>query len=260
MDLGLAGKAGIVTGAGRGIGAAIARELGREKCAVALAARSLNDLETQAAEIARLGGQARPCPFDLQLPDTPAALVEATLRAFGRLDFVVANAGIAKMGDFLALTDEDWHEGFALKFFGHMRLIRAAWPHLAASKGAIVIIAGAAGRTPQPTSVITGAVNAALMNLTKSLAARGVSEGVRINVINPGAVRTGRFAERAEKRAHAKGVSAAEAEKQLVAEGGLLRIGEPEDIAGMVAYLLSARAGYIQGSVFDLDGGKTKTL
>jgi 3-oxoacyl-[acyl-carrier protein] reductase len=83
---------------------------------------------------------------------------------------------------------------------------------------------------------------------------------VRVNVINPGAVRTGRFTERAEKRARTEGVSAAQAEKLFVAEGGILRVGEPEDIAGMVAYLLSARAGYIQGSVFDLDGGKTKTL
>ena len=110
-------------------------------------------------------------------------------RSIGRLDLLVNNAGATKRGDFLALSDSDWADGFALKFFGAMRLSRAAWPHLCSSSGTIVNIVGIGGRTGQAEFAIGGAVNAALLNLTKVLADRGVKDGVRVNAINPEASR-----------------------------------------------------------------------
>jgi 3-oxoacyl-[acyl-carrier protein] reductase len=258
MDLQLRDKVGIVTGASQGIGAAIARALGREGCKLVLAARSTGKLKALADEIGSLGGQAAACTADLMNPSAAAPLVEAALKEFGRLDFVVTNAGVAKTGDFLQLTDKDWDEGFGLKFFAHMRLLRAAWPHLKASRGSVVIIAGAAGRTPSADSLITGSVNSALMNFTKGLADRGLADGVRVNAVLPGPIRTERWLGRLDKVIKAQGISAADAERRMIDKGRVTRIGEPEDVASVVAFALSPHGSYMHGALIDVDGGRTK--
>src|SRR5436309_2810916 len=181
MELGLEGKVAIVTGASRGIGAAIARELAREGCRLVIAARSTDALEEVASELRANGRGALVHAADLRAPEEPARLVRAALAAFGRIDVVVANAGATKRGDFLRLTDDDWADGFALKLFAHVRLIRAAWPHLVEARGSVLAIAGAGGRTPGAEFAIGGAVNAGLLSLAKALAARGLADDVQVN-------------------------------------------------------------------------------
>lgn len=258
MDLQLRNKVGIITGASRGIGAGIARTLAAEGCKLVLAARSTADLEAQAAEVRKLGGEAIVSTADLRQPAAVQPLVEATLKAFGRIDFVVTNAGTARMGAFTELTDADWDEGFDLKFFGHVRLLRACWLQLKANKGKVVIIAGAAGRTPAANAMITGSVNSALVNFTKSLADLGVTDGVRVNAVLPGAIRTARYEGRLKKAMARLNADAATAEQSMVTKQGITRIGEVEDIANVVAFLLGPQADYMQGSVVDVDGGRTK--
>jgi NAD(P)-dependent dehydrogenase (short-subunit alcohol dehydrogenase family) len=183
MDLQLSDKVAIVTGASRGIGRAIAETLGAEGMQLVVAARSRDQLDDLATSLpARCLVQA----VDLREPGAPEAVVEAAVGYFGRLDLVVNNAGATRRGDFLALPDVDWDDGFRLKFFGAMRFCRAAWPHLRARQGSIVNIVGIGGRTASAAFTIGGAVNAALLNLTKALADRGVADGVRVNAINPG--------------------------------------------------------------------------
>lgn len=259
MEMALTGKVAVVTGASRGIGAEIARELARAGCAVALAARSGDELRARAAEIVAAGGKALAHVADLREPDAPAALVEAAAAEFGRVDIVVANAGATKRGDFVSLSDADWQDGFALKFFSHMRLIRAAWPLLATSRGSVVIISGIGGRTPGADFAIGGAVNAALLAATKALADRGYADGIQVNAINPGDIRTDRFAKRIKDAAAAQGVDEAEAERRQVAKDRTRRIGEPADIAGLVRFIVSHRGSFLQGAIIDMDGGKTKT-
>lgn len=248
MANGLKGKVAIVTGASRGIGRAIAGRLAAEGAQCVLCARDQERL-AQAAGVsgAFLG-------LDLREPDAPARLAAFAVERFGRIDIVVNNAGATRRGPFLGLSEDDWSDGFALKFFGAVRLCRAAWPHLVASHGSVVNIAGAGGRTPGAEFAVGGSVNAALLSFTKSLAETGINDGVQVNAVNPGTVRTDRF------RARLATMGGETAEAQFVKSERITRVGEPEDIAALVAFIVSAEGRFLQGSMIDMDGGFTKTL
>ena len=257
MDLKLAGKVAIVTGASKGIGRAIAETLAAEGMKLVLAARSADLL----AEVAAAAGtETLLQAVDLRDPAVPEQVVAAAMQRFGGIDLLVNNAGATKRGDFLTLTDEDWADGYALKFFGAMRLSRAAWPHLRGHDGSIVNIIGVGGRTGTAEFAIGGSVNAASMNLTKVLADRGIQEGVRVNAINPGAIATERLLVRIRSFAREQGISEAEAAQKLPRSMGVARFGEPAEIARMVAFLASPQAAYLQGAIIDVDGGVTRTL
>jgi NAD(P)-dependent dehydrogenase (short-subunit alcohol dehydrogenase family) len=154
----------------------------------------------------------------------------------------------------------DWDDGFRLKFFGAMRCCRAAWPHLQASQGCIVNIAGIGGRTASAAFTIGGAVNAALLNLTKALADRGVADGVRVNAINPGSIATERLSGRLRSFSSERGIDLASAEVEMAQALRIARFGEPADIARVVAFLASPLAKFCHGAVVDVDGGETRTL
>jgi NAD(P)-dependent dehydrogenase (short-subunit alcohol dehydrogenase family) len=257
MDLKLEGKVAIVTGASRGIGAAIARTLGAEGARVVLAARSHADLDMVAKACL---SQALVKPLDLREPHAPAELIDATLSRFGQIDVLVNNAGATKRGDFFALSDGDWTDGFALKFFGAMRLCRAAWAHLQAQRGAIVNIAGVGGRTGRADFTIGGSVNAAILNLTKALADRGIKDGIRVNAVNPGATLTERLNSRVQSFAAERNITEAEAAQHMAELLGVARFGTVDEIARMVAFLASPAAENCQGAIIDVDGGETRTL
>jgi 3-oxoacyl-[acyl-carrier protein] reductase len=257
MDLQLAEKVAIVTGASKGIGRAISQTLGDEGMRLVVVARSGDQL----AELARpYGDRCLAHAVDLIRPDAPAGAVDAALSRFGRLDVVVNNAGSTRRGDFLTLSEDDWADGFGLKFFGAMRLCRSAWPHLHATSGCIVNIVGIGGRTGSAEFAIGGSVNAALLNLTKVLADRGVKDGVRVNAINPGGIATDRLQTRLRAFAAERDVDLAEAERQMARSLGVARFGQPEEIARLVAFLVSPQAAFCQGSIVDADGGQTRTL
>lgn len=257
MDLQLAGKVAIVTGASKGIGRAIAETLAAEGMKLVLVARSQDLLEQLAGS---LKSDCLVQTVDLRDPAAPAKVVAAAVQKFGGIDLVVNNAGATKRGDFLSLSDDDWLDGFALKFFGAMRLSRAAWPHLQKRQGSIVSIIGVGGRTGMAEFAIGGAVNAAGMNLTKVLADRGVAEGVRVNAINPGTIATERLQVRIRSFAGEQNISEAEAAEKLPRAMGVARFGEPAEIARAVAFLASPQAAYLNGSIIDVDGGLTRTL
>jgi 3-oxoacyl-[acyl-carrier protein] reductase len=257
MNLQLTDKVAIVTGASRGIGQAIAQTLAAEGMRLTLVARSQAALEELAVSLPR---PSLIQTADLRQPDAPAKVVAATVAHFGQLDLLVNNAGATVRGDFLSLADADWHDGFALKFFGAMRCCRAAWPHLQRSRGAIVNIIGLGGRTGSAEFTIGGSVNAALANLTKALADRGVRDGVRVNAINPGTIATDRLTVRVQKLAAEKHLTAEAAAQELAQAMRVARFGAPEEIAAVVAFLASAPAQYCQGAIIDVDGGQTRTL
>jgi 3-oxoacyl-[acyl-carrier protein] reductase len=260
MDLGLAGKVALVTGASRGLGRAIALALAQEGMDLVLTARNQDLLDSLAREIEAMGRRTLVCLADLREEPAAANTVEAGVLKFGRLDLLVNNAGATKRGDFLKLTDADWADGFALKFFGYVRMARAAWPHLQKSKGAIVNIAGSGGRTGGSEFTVGGSVNAALALLTKALADRGVKDGVRVNAIHPGAFETERFQRRVQNYASAHKVSPEEAYRRMLAEHGIARFGRPEEVGRLVAMIASGSLEHLQGAVIDFDGGETRAV
>jgi len=257
MQLELQDKVAVVTGASRGIGGAIAELLSGEGMRLVLAARTADLLEEVAAACP---GPAAVFPMDLRLEEAPRALVAFALETYGSVDLLVNNAGATQRGDFLTLSEEAWQDGFALKFFASVRCAREAWPHLMRSRGAVVNIVGIGGRTGTAEFAIGGAVNAALLNLTKVLADRGVADGVKVNAINPGSIATDRLKARITKAAQDGGQSYPEAAAAMARKLGVARFGRPEEIAAAVAFLASPRSGFCQGAILDLDGGQTRIL
>jgi len=256
MATGLNGKIAIVTGANRGIGRAIAARFSREGASVVLCARDANLLAQAAQEIEN----ATALSVDLRELDAAKRVVDFALETYGQIDILVNNAGATKRGDFLDLTDEDWADGFALKFFGAMRLTRAAWPHLKAQAGSVLNISGVGGRMPGPLFTIGGSVNAALLSFTKAMADIGIRDGVQVNAVNPGSVRTERYRRMLEATAKAQGTDVETAERKMIESARTTRVGEPEDIASLVAFVVSPEGRFLQGSLIDMDGGATKVI
>ncbi|HEY0790486.1 MAG TPA: SDR family oxidoreductase [Chthoniobacterales bacterium] len=248
-------KVAVVTGASRGIGRAIALRLAGEGAKVMLGARDAGALAEVAGEITKSGGTAKVFATDLREADAPGRLVAAAEDAFGGIDLLVNNAGATKRGDFLHLTDGDFQDGFALKYYGAVRATRAAWGSLRSRHGTVINVVGVGGRTPGAEFAVGGSVNAALLSLTKALAEKGVDDGIQVVAVNPGPVRTDRFTARFRGEA-----DAAAAERNFVAEVGITRVGEPEDVAALVAFLASEEGRLIHGALIDIDGGQTRTI
>jgi 3-oxoacyl-[acyl-carrier protein] reductase len=250
-------RVAIVTGASEGIGFVVAQRLLAEGYRVALLARQETKLRAAAAQ---LGADTLALVCDLaRLEDIEQAVADLHGRA-GRIDVLVHCASTTRFGSALALSDAEWVSGFEVKVLGALRLMRAAWPYLVQARGAVVNIGGVGARTPRFANAMSGPLSAALTALTKVFADGGVGDGVRVNQINPGGVLTPRFVDWLESRAQADGRSFDEVAAAAAHEGGFTRYGTPEDVANLVAFVLSAAGEWLHGAVIDLDGGMTKAL
>src|SRR6476469_1122645 len=225
MEFGLKGKVALVTGSSRGIGRGIAEAFAGEGCDLLLTGRDRAALEDVAAAVRGKGRKAVIVALDLRDPSAPQALVEALQREFGGLDILVNNAGTTKRGDFFTLTDADWAEGYALKFFAHVRLARAAWPLLKERRGSLIAIAGTSGRKPERNFTIGSSVNAAVAAFTKCLADLGKEDGVQVNCIHPSLVETERQWRRIRAEVQRTGESEDNVRDAIARETGIMRFG-----------------------------------
>ena len=259
MELGLRGKTAVVTGGSKGIGLAIARALAAEGVDLAIAARGRADLERAAREIADAHGvRVEPYAADLSTAEAVAGLSDFALQRLERVDILVNNAGAIPAGTIDALDDETWRSAYDLKLWGYIRLSRALLPGMRARRsGAILNIVGNAGRQPSAGYIAGGPANAALMNFTKGLAAAVGPDGVRVNAINPGPIRTDRMRQMAEQTARERGQSVAEVEAGQGRGIPLGRVGTPEEVANVAVFLVSDAASYVHGAIVPVEGGAT---
>jgi 3-oxoacyl-[acyl-carrier protein] reductase len=250
----------LVTGSGRGIGKAIARRFAQGGARIALVARSTDELEETRSELLQLTSEVIATTLDLLAPDSARALVSQIATAWGGLDILVTNAGAAAQGGFLELDDAVWAVGFGLKMFGNLRVIKHAWPLLKRSSGHLVMIGGGTARTPERQLSLVSAVNGGLAALSKSVAEQGILDSIHVNLVQPGMVRTSRRQKLFEKWAAEEGVAVGEYIERAVRERRVTRLGEPADIAEVVAFLCSEQSRWMQGAIVDVDGGQNKSV
>ncbi len=260
MDLKLNGKIALVTGASRGLGFAAASTLAREGCRVALNSRSAESAKTAAEKIEQeTGAQVIGLAGDVSLPDTPGKLIAQAVEAFGGLDLLMTNAGGPPAGTFESFDEETWQKAVELSFMSHVRLIRAALPHLRKSSApSVLTVTSYSVKQPIPNLVLSNSVRAATVGLTKSLALELGRDGIRFNSILPGWTETERVAELMKARAKANGTTVEQEIAKQSQDSPLGRMGDPQEFANAAVFLLSPAASYITGVMLTVDGGMYK--
>src|SRR6195256_2676133 len=247
----------VISGASRGIGRGIALAFAREGAQTVLASSSEQNLAVAAKAIAAEGPEPLTIAGDLRTLEACEQVLRRVDERFQRCDVLINNAGATRAGAFVELPDAAWLDGFALKFFGCVRLTRLFWPLLKAAQGSVVNIVGGAARTPDAEFLIGGSVNAAVANFSKGLSKLGNRDNVNVNVIHPGNTATERQEELLAQRAAATGKTVEELRAAALAKSGARRVGQVEDVAALALFLCSEEARHIQGTAIAVDGGGT---
>jgi 3-oxoacyl-[acyl-carrier protein] reductase len=250
----------IVTGASQGIGRATALRLARDFGSIVLVARNREKLEEVAKDVRAADAEALVIDADLSRPEAAQPVVDATLKAFGRVDALLNIAGAVPQIDLFEMSDAQWEAGLALKLHGARRLTVAAWPALKAAKGAVVLMSGNSALFPKAPYAAVGTINAAIVALAKAFSDRGIGDGVQVNSVLPGPVMTGRRRSYLEHWAPLHGMTVEEATSNFPKEAGIARYGAPEEIAELMAFLVSPSARWMTGSVLRMDGGEVKSI
>ena len=254
MDLQLAGKHVLVTGGSRGIGLACAREFLREGARVSLAGRSRARLDTALATLKAEDHSANGFIADLTDADAALALVNE-VEAVAPVDILVNSAGAAQRTPFGELHPQAWHAAMQAKFFTYIHVMDPLIKRMGErGSGAIINVIGMGGKVATLTHLAGGSANAALMLASAGLAAAYGPKGVRVNAVNPALTLTDRMAEGIAADARLRQVSEEEVLRQAHARMPLGRIALPEDIANVVVFLCSPRAGYVSGAIVSMDG------
>jgi 3-oxoacyl-[acyl-carrier protein] reductase len=262
MDLGLTGRVAIVTGGNRGIGRAVSAELLVEGAHVVIASL---DPARNAQAVAELrphsNGTVIGVPTDLNDDAAVKNLFDKTIAKFGRLDILVNNAAMVAQGGFFTMDEKAWDAAFDNKLHGTVRCVRHAVPLMRERKwGRIINIAGGAAWTPQLGAITVGLNNAAVLNLTVALANELGKDGILVNAIVPTAIRTERHDQNIKDAVQKTGKSEDEVLKPRVAKVPLGRMGTSEEVAAVVAFLASEKAGFVTGSSWAVDGGVSARL
>jgi len=250
----------VITGASQGIGQSTAVRLARDFSSLVLVARNRERLEETADAVKAAGAQALVVAADLAEPEAARAVVEQALAAFGRIDALLNIAGAVPQIDLFQMTDAQWESGLALKLHGARRLTLAAWPALKESKGAVVLMSGNSALFPKAPYAAVDTINAAIVALAKAFSDRGIADGVQVNSVLPGPVMTGRRRSYLEHWASTHGMSVEEATIRFPQEAGIARYGDPEEIAELMAFLVSPAARWMTGSSLRMDGGEVKSI
>jgi len=252
------GNVAIIAGASQGIGRATALRLARDFPAIVLAARNGDALREVAQAAGQAGANVLPMPLDLREPAANRTLVDETLKRYGRIDALINIAGAVPQIDLLEMTDAQWDDGMALKLHGARRITIHAWNALKESKGSVVFTSGNSAEAPKSAYAAVATINAAIVAMARAFADRGIKDGVQVNSVLPGPVLTNRRKTYMERYAPAHNMTFDEAMEKFPAEVGISRYGQPEEIAELMAFLVSPSAKWMTGSAVRMDGGEIK--
>ncbi len=250
----------IVTGASQGIGRSTAIRLARDFSSIVLVARNAGALKEVADIVKSVGAEPLICDLDLSTIESAEILIKETLDRFGRIDALFNIAGAVPQIDLFEMTDEQWRAGMELKLHGARRVTILAWKALKESKGSVVFMSGSAALDPKPAFAAVAATNAAITALAKAFAEQGIKDGVQVNSIVPGAVMTGRRRSFLEHWAPAHNMTVEEATKQFPQKAEISRYGHPEEIADLLAFMVSPAAKWMTGTSVRMDGGEIKGI
>ena len=257
MDLGLTDKVAIVTGASRGIGKAIAESFAKEGAHVAICARTAEDLEEAADDIRAHGVEVLAIPMDVTDDGEPARLVEETADRFGRIDMYAGNVGGNRRGDFEELSDEDWRDLIDLNLMSHVRVSRAAIPHMKEQEsGSICYISSIFGRELGGAGLsLYNTTKSALISMGKVMAQELAGDGIRVNTVAPGSIRFegGSWDTRVKEWPD-------EMREFIDQNLPIGRFGRADEVGDTVAFLCSDRASLVTGACINVDGGQSHSL
>jgi 3-oxoacyl-[acyl-carrier protein] reductase len=269
VDLGLSGRACVVTGASRGLGRATARMLCAEGANVLLVARSEDRLIEAADECAAAGesagGRAESMAIDITQPEAADRIVREADERLGQIDVLVNNAGTARRRDLDDVPDEDWYAAWELNVMSPMRLMRAAAPSMGKRGwGRIVNVSSSSGKRPSAATPEYSVAKAAELSLSRLYADRYAGQGVLVNAICPGAAKTELWTEEGgllDQVMDMEGLSSREEALEAAAAGRPIgRIAETDEIAGAIVFLCSEQASYTSGAAWSVDGGVVQII
>jgi 3-oxoacyl-[acyl-carrier protein] reductase len=264
MNLGVRGRVAIVCGASAGLGRAAAAALAREGASLVICSRDRKRIAAAAAAMRRTaakGAEVVSMVADMSSAADIDRLVRATLKRFGRIDILVSNAGGPPVAAFPDLSDEAWEQGARLTLMSTVRCIRAVLPHMKRQGwGRVVTITSIAARQPINDLVISSTLRPGLLGLTKVLGNQYAADGICINAVAPGFILTDRQREIGDARARAKGITFEEYLRDSAREIPAGRLGRPEELADVIAFLCSERASYINGTTITVDGGLARGI
>ena len=253
-------KVAIVTGASAGIGAATAIRLAKDFDKIVLVARRETELQATAKSISDTGATPLVLPADLRQPNAAEAVIAQTILRFGHIDAVVNIAGAVPQIHVFDMTDEQWNDGAEMKLHGARRLTIKAWPHLKATKGSVIFTSGNSAQEPKPGFAAVATINAAIVALAKAFSEQGIVDGVQVNSVLPGPVMSNRRISFLQKWSAANNMTLEEAQSQFLKTAHIDRYGQPEEIAELMAFLLSPQAKWMTGAAVRIDGGEIKTV
>ncbi len=263
MDFHLAGRVALVNAASRGIGRAIAEALAAEGALLVISSRSGEAIETAGGAISAAHGvEVVPVAADVSQPESAQRLVDVAIGHFGRIDILVNNSGGPPGGLFGDFDDAAWQSAFDLLLLNVVRMVRACLPHLRASgHGRVINVASTSVRQPIPGLILSNSLRAAVAGLAKTLSFELAADQITVNTVLPGRILTDRLREGFAARAREAGVPVDDiARAEVAKEIPLGRVGEPEDMGKVVAFLCSDAAAYVTGQTLAVDGGQVRGL
>ena len=263
MDLGLKGKVALVLAASKGLGRASAAALAAEGASVAIGARNRQTLEKTTKDIElETGSRVLAVPTDVTREKELEIIVAATVQEFGYIDILVNNAGGPPSGTFDTLGDEQWQSAFELNLLSAVRLVRLVLPHMRQrGSGRIINIVSTSVKEPIEGLLLSNATRMAVVGLAKTLSLELAPDNITVNNVCPGRFLTDRLRQgHMIKEKIARGMSEAEALRSVAQDIPMGRIGKPEELAALVAFLASEQAGYITGTTIQVDGGLVRAM